>query len=367
MLVLLAGTIAFSAGKMLYGDKVMGKISVGVVLPEDDKLAKMAVSMIASLDSVGSLCEFQYLDENEGEELLKAGKIFALMEVPEGLVQGIMDGSNIPVNVVFPRSAGLEASVFKELTEAGTSILGTAQAGIYAADEFLRIHKMESSVAQAEKDLNQIFMKYALSRSDYFRERKVSASGDVSVAVFYGISAAVFVFLLCGIPAAPMVKPYGRVMEQKLFMLGIGRWKRTAVRTVSLFLPMAVISALPYLWCVTKGYLSFHGAGILMWLLICLASSGWILFVYELCSSETAGILLLFFSTVVMMFLSGGIVPAVFLPEAFGNIGKWMPTAFLAEGVKWMFTGGTMMPAVKLLSMEAVVFCLSAAVRRNYE
>ena len=35
VLVLLAGTIAFSASKMLYGDKALGKIIVGVVVPEN--------------------------------------------------------------------------------------------------------------------------------------------------------------------------------------------------------------------------------------------------------------------------------------------------------------------------------------------
>ena len=34
VLVLLAGTIAFSASKMLYGEQAVGKINVGVVMPE---------------------------------------------------------------------------------------------------------------------------------------------------------------------------------------------------------------------------------------------------------------------------------------------------------------------------------------------
>lgn len=367
MLVLLAGTIAFSASRMLYGENAVGRIAVGVVLPEDDKLSGLAVSMVSSMDSVGSLCEFRYVEAEEGKRLLKNGDIFALMEIPQGMVAGIMDGSNIPVDIIFPRNAGLEASVFKELTEAGSSILGTAQAGIYGADEFLRLHRLELSVPQAEKDLNKIFMKYALSREDYFRTRQVSASGDVSAAVFYGISAVVLVLLLLGVPAAPIVRPYGRVMEQKLYMLGIGRWKRTAVRTFTLALPMLFVSGIPLFWCVYKGYLTFRGGTIPMWILICMAASGWILFLYELCGSTAAGILLLFFSTVAMMFLSGSIVPEAFLPEAFGAVGKWMPSSFLAEGIKWMFTGGNLLPAGRLLLMEAAVFVCSAAVRRDYE
>lgn len=69
--------------------------------------------------------------------------------------------------------------MFKELTQAGTSILGTAQAAIYSTDDYLIGHQMQSSIRQAEKDLNTVFMRYALSREAYFRTEKVSASGDV--------------------------------------------------------------------------------------------------------------------------------------------------------------------------------------------
>lgn len=365
MLVLLAGTIAFSASKMLYGEQAVGKINVGVVVPENDRLASMAMNMVASLDSVGSLCEFVYVDGEEGSKLLNRGEIFALMELPQGLLEGIMDGSNIPVTITFPENAGLEGAIFRELTEAGTSILSTAQAAIYATDDLLINHRMESSIGQAEKDLNTIFMRYALVREAYFRTEKVSASGDVSTVVFYGISASVLILLLLGIPAAPIVRPYKISVEQKLALCGIGRVKRTAVRTASLTMLLLLASLIPLLFMLKKGYLGSAVTAFSGWFFVCLAAAGWILFIYELCGNTTAAILLLFFSTSVMIFISGGIIPAVFLPEAVGRLGKWMPVSFLFDGVRWMVNGDGIMPVLKLILMEAAVFGLSAVVRRK--
>lgn len=367
MLVLLAGTVAFSASKMLYGEQALAKIQVGVVLPQDDKLAAKAISMVTSLDSVGSLCEFTYVEEEEGRELLKKGELFALMVLPQGLIQGIMDGTNVPVDVLLPEHAGLESSVFKELTDAGSSILGTAQAAIYGTDEFLRLHLMEAEIPQAERELNAIYMKYALSRSAYFRTEQTSAAGDVSTAVFYGISASVLVLLLLGIPAAPIVRPYSAVMEQKLTLIGIGRMKRTAVRTLALSVPLILVSAVPFFWCLWKGWMNGGVGSFFVWLFLCLAAAGWILFLYELCGSITAGILALFFTTAFMVFLSGGIVPSVFLPDVAAGLGRFMPTTFLMDGVRWMLQGGEPAPAVRLVLMEGVVFLLSSAVRRDYE
>lgn len=367
VLAALAGTIAFSASKMLYGERSVGAIQVGVVLPEEDLLSKKVVEMVASLDSVGSLCQFTYLDKSEGERLLRSGELSALMELPEGLIEGIMDGTNLPVTVILPERSGVEASVFRELTEAATSMLGTSQAGIYAADDYLRLHRMETSIAQAERDLNGIFLRYALTRGNNFSTEKVSAAGDVSTAVFYAISAAVLILLLLGIPAAPIVRPYTRVMEQKLALSGIGPFKRTAVRMACLFLLLLLAASGPVVYGCLKGYIPLKPAALLMGLLVCLAVSGWTLLLYELCQNTVAAILLIFSSTAVMMFFSGGIIPAVFLPRAVRVAGQWMPSAFLTDGIRYMLTGEGSSPVLKLILLTGAAFLLSSAVRRNHE
>ena len=64
VMMLLIGTAAFSASQLLYGGKSLSKIEVGVVLPEDDSLSEKVTKMIASLDSVESLCSFKYLNKD---------------------------------------------------------------------------------------------------------------------------------------------------------------------------------------------------------------------------------------------------------------------------------------------------------------
>lgn len=57
MLLLLAGTIALLSARMLYGETSAGRITVGVVLPEGDAVAKKALAMVSSLESVKSICD----------------------------------------------------------------------------------------------------------------------------------------------------------------------------------------------------------------------------------------------------------------------------------------------------------------------
>lgn len=376
VLAVLAGTIAFSANRMLYGDKSVGAIQVGVSVPEEDRGAKWIMSMVSSLESVSSLCEFVYLDEEEGRRQMEQGEIYALMLIPDQLLEGIMNGTNEPVTIVFPEQAGLEASVFRELTDAGTEILKTAQAAVYGADELLTDMGRRDQISQAESDLNRLYLKYALSRSVYFKTEQVSASGDVTTEVFYGISCAVMAVLLLGIPAAGFLRPFSPVMEKKLYLSGFSRPLRLWARTIVLALLFALATAVPFFLCLGEGMFQSGLASVPVWLLICLCASGWVILIYEAGRGTLAGVSILFLSTVVMMFMSGGLIPSVFLPEAVSEAGRFTPVFCLMEAVKWMvsedMSGGagqlaSWAPVFRLFVMEAAAFGLAAAVRRDYE
>ncbi len=340
VLAVLVGLIAFAAGRVLYSDRAVGNIRVGVVLPQQDPASEKLISMVSSLESVSSLCEFSYVDEKEGREQMRQGKLYALMLLPEGLLRGIMDGTNTPVTIVFPENAGLEAAVFRELADAGTQILKTAQAAVYAADELCSRMGRETQIPSAEADINSMYLKYALNRSVYFRTEEVSAVGEVGTAAFYGISASVMVLLLLGIPAAGFLKPYSEIMERKLFLIGLSRTKRLIARAVCLWLAFAAVTAAPFFLCFGMGFMESGGFSIPVWLMVCMAAAMWTILIYELARNAFAGICALFLTAAASVFMAGGLIPSVFLPEAVQRAGSVTPAAILMDAVQWMVSGG---------------------------
>ena len=145
-LLLLVGAAALLSARALYGERAVGRVAVGVILPEGDGLARQAVSMLSSLDSVESLCDFKYMDREEALRQLEKGQVYAVMEVPPQFVEDIINGKNTPVQIILPQGGGVESRIFMELTEAGEATLEASQAGIYAGDQLLEVYSMERSI-----------------------------------------------------------------------------------------------------------------------------------------------------------------------------------------------------------------------------
>lgn len=365
VLLFLAASVAFLASGLLYGDAAAGRITVGVVMPEEDVLAKKVISMMESLDSVSSMCDFQYLDREAAEEGLKGGELFAVMEIPEQLVEGIMDGTNPPVRVLLPVHAGTESLIFRELTEAGAGILGSAQAGIYAGDELCRIYGLETSVLQLESELNRIFLSYSLPREDYFRYYKLAATGDIDTLTFYGISAYVVFLFLAAIPASGYLLSWKKVMKQKLRMAGIGGGERAAARAAGLgSLYLMVTAGIWAAVAAANGVLSFFtvpdtvltqlcraGSGLLAAgpaklccmgaaaAFVCLGAAAFVTVLYQLAGTMLGGIMLLFLMITAEHFLSGGFLPMVFLPVSVQAAAPFLPSSVLMDGVRMIVTG----------------------------
>lgn len=366
VLMAMLGTIAFAASKLLYGETTLERVTIGVVLPEEDRIARQLVRMLGTYDSVRSVCEFSFMDSSEAEKQLRDGEIFGIMNVPEGLVQGIINGTNIPVTITLPQGNALENRVFKELTSAGARTLGSAQAGIYAGDQLLLNYDLAGGISQLEADLNRIYMAYSLPRADLFEHVKVSATGDVDTLEFYGISAFVLYLLLAAIPVSGYLAPESRVMSQQLSLAGIGPWMATAARLAGLG-ALLLAAALPAaLGALKFGVLEFSWLLLPALAAVCLAAAALVLFCYEAAGTLMGGVMLLFLGAVLLLFLSGGFLPLVFLPAQVRSLAPFLPTTTLMNGAKMIVTGAYGLAGwLQLAVMTAAFYSLTVGVRRR--
>lgn len=334
LLFLLAGVMVLLADKMLYGEAVVGRVPVGVVISGEDPLAKKAVQMLGSLDSVKSVCDFEYRDREACMEALRKGELYAVLETPEHFVQDIMNGKNTPVTVWMAGERDIESELLRELTKAGALTLGAGQAGIYAGNELYRLYGLEALIGQLENDLNREYMDYSLERSIYFRHQKAGATGEVSVLEFYEISAFVLFLFLAAIPVSSYLLPWKKVMVQKLRTAGVGAGCQIFARIAGMGALLLAGSFPVILALILTKQISWSMILAAAWPLSCIAAASVVVLLYQIGGSLLGGIMLLFFVMAGQHFLAGGILPPIFLPQSLQRFGRYLPSGILMDTMK---------------------------------
>ena len=151
------------ATRAIYGDKVIKEIKVGIVAEGEDRMADMLVRFVGGMDSFKDRVSLEIMSKEAAEDALKTGEIYGAIIVPEGIVDSILSGENIPAKILTGSAySKIETEVFTQLSRAGASLLTTAQAGIYAADTLCGENGRADLIGQTEDALNEAYLKYAL-------------------------------------------------------------------------------------------------------------------------------------------------------------------------------------------------------------
>ena len=339
LLFAVLGAVAYGASKFPYRDSPMLQITIAVVEEEENPLTDLAMQYIQGMESIADTCRFLVVSKEEGFSMLQEGKAAAVLVLPGGMIDGIMNGNNVPVQVYFPENAGIESALLKELTDAGVQMLRVAQAEIYGIYDTAKNYGAFEQLSVLEGDIDRFNLAFALERLALFQVKEVSATGNLSLLQYAAASGVVFFLLLLGMACYPVMQSYPPVLQGQLLRQGIsigqqciGKWLcgvcSMGVGFLSFFLMIkGLAGVLGYAaWMPEIGI----GQGIVC-VIILLCITTFIYFIFQLADNGTAAILFLFFLSVVMIYCSGGFLPSAFLPEAVQKIGRILPTTYLIE------------------------------------
>ena len=377
LLMVIIGTIAFCGVKSMKQEPLAVSVDIGVVAHEDNRMTRMALNYVENMESVSQLCRFTQISEEKGLQMLEQGELAALVVLPEQLVEGIMNGQNPSVNVVFPENARLEAMLFRELTESGAGLLRVAQAQIYGAADTAREYGLTEQLSVMEADIDSYNLAFALDRLAMFDEEEISATGRMSVLQYYVVSGVILFLLLSGMASYPVMQREPAAFRSQLMRQGVGglwqffcRWLCGFVCiSLLVFVIWAAFQAAGFFAPELKAQLVSAlvsgrnhiavGVRASVILLIIVTATTLIDMIYSLAGSRTAGILLIFLLSVLMVYLSGGFVPSVLMPQAMQTVGEVLPTSYLIRAYGGLLTGygrGTLGQCVAGMCAYTVVF-----------
>ena len=381
---LLAGTLLFSClavligyagSKTLYHNDSLFYFRIAAVLPKNDALVNIGFNMLTGMDSLKDYCEFVRTDEETAMKLLEHGEVYGIVYIPEGFVEDILNGKNTPAHILLPDSSGIETALFRSVLNAGSDTLAYVQSGIYALYDTYERFGVSSLTSVASDRLNNEYMRFTLQRGDIYKIETVSSTGSLSLPQFFVCAGIAVIMLFLGFTM-------GGYAMQESTQLNL-MLKRSGISYIFTVVCKTIITALIYTVLFTalligakaalgslpentqtavspvSSLLPDISAKNLALLAICSALSvSFILAVYSLAGSGLYGMLLLFLSNVLMLFVSGCIIPSAYLPKVAAVTGAQLPTAYLKQCLTAMYTGE--IPITAIIAILAYIILFTA-------
>ena len=377
LLMALIGVIAFCGVKSMEREPLVVSVDIGIVVREENMMTRMALSYVENMESVSQLCHFVQVSEEEGFRQLKRGEFAALVVLPEQLVEGIMNGQNPTVDVVFPKDARLEAMLFRELTESGAGLLRIAQAQVYGAIDTAAEYGLTDRLSVMEMEIDSYNLAFALDRLAMFDEETVSATGRMSALQYYAASGVVLFLLLAGMAVYPVMQREPIVFRKQLARQKVGALWQCFCKWLCGFLCLGLLAGVAWVFFQAAGVFAAETTGNLLSalvsgrnrspvgirisviLLMLITVTTLVNMIYNVTGSRTGSILLIFLLSVIMVYLSGGFIPSVLMPQTMRTVGGVLPSAYLIRAFGGLLAGygdGVLGQCVMGMCVYTVVF-----------
>lgn len=323
---------AFSA--IMQNAQVFQRVNIGIAIPEGESISRLATQYISSMDSVRSVCDFYYLDEQEAVEQLKQGTLQAVVVLPEGFYHDVQVGINPPAQIYFPKDAVQNTQVFEELVTAGVSFLQTAEAGVYAALDTASYYGVELQGAGLGDTIAYLFAHQMLKRDSVYSAKMLSTMGNLSVAEYYYAAGLVILLMMCGIQFGFLYGKRNRSVEDKLKIRGVGSLRQSVVKILVMTEFLYVTGLLYYFAGIgvagwTKTYFVFYqGTTWYALLLLCLGIAIYFQVLYELSGSSSQAAVFVFAVNVITIIGAGVLIPEAYLGKEIAGISHFLPMKY---------------------------------------
>ena len=328
-LFLAAGIAGVSFG-MLQG-QVLPKIKVAMVVPDNEGITNMAVQFVSAFDSVKSICEFCYMEEQEAIEELKADNLQVVIILPVNFYQDVYLGYNTPVQILMKRQDEISSEVFEGLLTSGISYLQTSESGVYAVLDIAKNETVQLKGVHVGDFIAEYYIRVLFDRMNLYDEKIISPLGTIDYSQYILVMFLFLMLLLMGSNFSVLYQENEKIVERKLRGEGINSivltLTKVSVMTVYMWglwifvyggiCLVSDICRINIIWWDSKTVL---GIGI-----VCISMAAFFHFVYEIVGNAAMGSVFLLFVNAGMALCSGIVIPSSYLNNTVNIIGRFFP------------------------------------------
>lgn len=301
------------------------KFKVGIVGTAGDSYLQMGLTAVESFDSTRFTVEFEQMEEAEAERAMNRGDIVAFVVIPDGFLDAALYGDIMPLKFVSTAgSVGLVSMLKDELTQIIEVMLIESQKGTYGAG-----NAASANGGSGSKAIGEISIKYVelvLARSKMYSVTELGIFDGLGMGGYLLSGLGIVLFMLICLTFAPvMIRK-----DPSLARMLSARRKPAVAQVLCDFgvymLGLLAIALIVLLLLILRPDSNVTLRMVLQSLPVLFALGAMSFLMYEAVSDLVSGVLLQFFITLALCFVSGCLYPIAFFPDSVQRLSGFLPT-----------------------------------------
>ncbi len=381
VLLTILGAVGFSMLQKRQNDESLKKVSVGIVGDKNDKILKMGIDLLKTIDTSSFSVEFTSFDnEDTAVSAIESGSIDTYVFVPKDFGKLLWRGKEAKLTYVMAKSgAGMGTLLTRDILKVVSNYIVKTQAGATAMCDYAEGKGFSNKqIDDIDLEISIDYIELIVKREEMADITEIGLGSSLSMIGYYICGFTVF-FLLCfGITCSPLKIKKDNTLDKLLYSRGCGAFCQITAEYVPYFTISLITLIIPFFAVgIASNYMEF-GVTELKYLLfgdyvfmpfklipVILLITAFQFLLYELVSGVISSVLLQFTVSVVLGYISGCFYPISFLPAAVQGV-----SAILPVGVAIDYFGAVLTQSLSLANLAlcllyaALLFGAAVAVRK---
>lgn len=314
---------------------------IGMVGDLSESYLGFGIHALQTMDDSRLMIELVGMSEEEAGEALARGDLYAVVRVPDGLMEAIVNGENdrLITYTAAQGQKGLGTMVMGEIVDLASTLVTSSQSAIYGVQRALAEEDRREEIGRETDRLNLMLINLVLSRSGFGEVEVLGYSQGLSMELYYFSSIILLMVLLSGLLNSAFFAHRPVTLSGFVSARGMGAVQQILCEYLTylvLLLLELFFLACPIAFGLERRLINvpeWEGMGtepfrsfLFSLLPVAAMFAALQFFLYEAAEGIVNGILLQLLCGVGLGYLSGYFYPSAFFPERMRLVGGWLPS-----------------------------------------
>ncbi len=320
----------------VYKEKIFQKYSIAYYIPEgaDDNYNQLAVSMLKELGGMKETANLIPVSSaEEGYYMLDNNEVLYLIIVPDDFLRGIMYGYNYPLEIIVKEHDSIASYIANELFLSYANYLKIAQAAAYSGyDTAVSDNISDSDLEALQNNIDITFLDRCLNKDSHISKIVATNEGAFSLLEHYYSVAVILTVVFMSFILIPCIQNVSPGVYTLLNTCKINRFHiifANSIAATPAFFISYLLSNLVLAFMPANDTFNFNYAGLLSIIPVLFIISFCISSVAIFCKNQTIASLVIFGVIIIGLYIGGGFIPDILLPEIIRKLSDLTPFKLL--------------------------------------